>query len=64
MSRKSVRRSLAMTPEMHDRLAQLVRKEPRTETQDQRIRAIGRCHWFVHQAIVHNSRRYCANLTK
>jgi predicted DNA-binding protein len=38
MSRKSVRWSLAMKSEMHDRLAQLVRKEPCTVTKADLIR--------------------------
>jgi predicted DNA-binding protein len=38
MSKKSVRRSLAMTPDMRDRLAQLVSKQPRNVTEADLIR--------------------------
>lgn len=38
MSKKSVRRSLSMTPDMRDRLAQLVSKQPRNITEADLIR--------------------------
>jgi Arc/MetJ-type ribon-helix-helix transcriptional regulator len=38
MARKTVRRSIAMTPEMHDRLALLLSKHPRTTTEADLIR--------------------------
>lgn len=38
MSKKSVRRSLSMTPAMRDRLAQLVSKQPRDVTEADLIR--------------------------
>lgn len=38
MSKKSVRRSLSMTPEMRDRLALLVSKHPRDTTESDLIR--------------------------
>ena len=38
MSKKSVRRSLAMTPDMRDRLVQLVSKQPRNITEPDLIR--------------------------
>ncbi|QPC83625.1 hypothetical protein G4Y79_04375 [Phototrophicus methaneseepsis] len=38
MQKRSVRRSLSMTPDMHDRLAQLVSKQPRDVTEADLIR--------------------------
>ena len=38
MSKKSVRRSLSMTPEMRDRLAQITSKQPRNITEADLIR--------------------------
>lgn len=38
MARKTIRRSIAMTPEMRDRLALLVSKHPRTTTEADLIR--------------------------
>jgi predicted DNA-binding protein len=57
MSRKSVRRSLAMTPEMHNRLAQLVRKEPRTVTEADLIREAIR-HYLDEQEDLIGSRKH------
>ena len=62
MSRKSVRRSLSMTPDMRDRLAQLVSKQPRNVTEADLIREAIRQYLDEQEDLIGSRRHFQKSL--
>jgi predicted DNA-binding protein len=58
MSKKSVRRSLSMTPEMRDRLAQLVSKQTREVTEADLIREAIRLYLDEQEDLIGSRRHF------
>jgi predicted DNA-binding protein len=62
MSKKSVRRSLSMTPEMRDRLAQLVSKQSRDVTEADLIREAIRRYLDEQEDLISSRRHFQKSL--
>jgi predicted DNA-binding protein/uncharacterized coiled-coil protein SlyX len=62
MAGRSVRRSLSMTPEMRDRLAQLVSKQPRDVTEADLIREAIRLYLDNQEDIIGSRRHFQRSL--
>ena len=62
MAGRSVRRSLSMTPEMRDRLAQLVSKQPRDVTEADLIREAIRLYLDNQEDIIGSRRHFHRSL--
>lgn len=62
MSRKSIRRSISMTPEMRDRLRQLASKQPRETKEADLIREAIRLYLDGEQDIIGSRRHFQKSL--